>query len=499
MSDGIESQVDLQNQDTDLASAAKIAQIIFGLEQKIDLTNPLWIEGDVHWWPMYRIQLYQFFFLALAAPGAIQNSTHRIGPIFKRADTVHRNRIDSPVWLVSGGASWINIGDELIDRFCDPLRDACINIDQSAIVIDSGSLTRPEKTRAIRWWAPLTQRAKVFGYILSRLKPDTRHKELVSMINNAAKGYVNIPKLDPRLFDAKSRAIQRLANQLELRMRQENVAAVAVVCYYDVAGYAYLLAAARIGIPSIDIQHGVTGQYHLAYSKWPSRQDGWNLLPRWFWTWTEDDAMLVRQWANLMKPNHLAVCGGHPFLHAWRNGAIQLGGKDQKKLDSLLDASSGRKRVIVTLQPYLCNFEGLGPLLQTWRQYKEIHWWLRLHPVAYNDGVALRQLLKENGVQYFDIDITTTLPLPILLSHADVHATHSSSTVIEAATLGIGSIVWSKYGAELFDDILQRGSACLALDAEAFRNAIDYLTALPPINTENEANLKQALCTILKP
>lgn len=498
MTEKTASQTDIKIEEMDQGPAAKIAQIILELEQKIDLSNPLWIEGDVHWWPMYRLQLYQLFFIAIATHGAKQNSPHRIGPIFKRVDKVVENRDISTVWLVSGGASLINIGDELIDRFCDPLKDACGNINQLAIVIDSGSLSRPEKTRAIRWWAPLTQRAKVFGYILSRLKPDGRHKELVTMINKATEGYENMPKLDPRLFDAKCRAIQKLANRLERQMRYENVAAVAIVCYYDVTGYAYLLAAARAGIPSIDIQHGVTGRYHLAYSQWPSKQDGWKLLPRWFWTWTQDDAMLVSQWADLMKPHHQAVCGGHPFLHAWRNGAIQLGYKDQIKLDSLLAASADRKRVLVTLQPFLCNIEGLGPLLQTWQQSKEIHWWLRLHPVAYNDGAVLRQLLEENGVQYFDIDIATTLPLPVLLSHADIHATHSSSAVIEATKLGIGSIIWSRYGAELFDNILQEHSARLALDAETFRLAIDELVTTSPINTANTDDLEQTLRTIIK-
>jgi len=76
-----------------------------------------------------------------------------------------------------------------------------------------------------------------------------------------------------------------------------------------------------------------------------------------------------------------------------------------------------------------------------------------------------------------DIDECTDLPLHALLSHTDVHLTHSSSTVIEAAQFGVRSVVTSAYGAELFTPAIDAGMANVALDDNP-RLLVDRLVAL---------------------
>jgi hypothetical protein len=54
------------------------------------------------------------------------------------------------------------------------------------------------------------------------------------------------------------------------------------------------------------------------------------------------------------------------------------------------------------------------------------------------------------------------LPLLSVLGAANLHVTHSSSTVIEAEQMGVSSLVWSRYGEELFVDEIQRGAVRVA-------------------------------------
>jgi hypothetical protein len=77
----------------------------------------------------------------------------------------------------------------------------------------------------------------------------------------------------------------------------------------------------------------------------------------------------------------------------------------------------------------------------------------------------------------FDADPTeiataSVLPLYSLLRLADLHVTHSSSTVVEAAEFGVPSLVLSRYGLELFPEQSASGMARLVDTADAIEAAI---------------------------
>lgn len=457
--------------------ARVIAQAVWEIERRLDLDDALWQDQDVHWWPLYRLELYRLIFASLVQTQASGGASQALGPALHRSLGDGTAPGPSPLWLVSDGISFATVGGEPLERFCEPLRLACQRMGRAAVVIDRGSPRPRGGSRAVRWWAPLTQRAKLRGYLGARLRPDRQHDKRVARVREAAAGLLALPPLDARRFDAMSRAVLALAAPLQARMQRERVPAVAVVGYYDVAGYAYVLAAARAGIPCIDIQHGVAGEFNLAYSAWPPRQQGWRLLPSWFWTWTGDDQTLVERWALSTAGHHRAICGGHPFLQAWGDGSLTLDDVARTRLDGLLAISAGRTAVLVTLQPGLCHEEALAPLLQAMQQHPGAAWWLRLHPMALHMGDALHTLVAQSGVACFDIGAATALPLPCLLQQAHLHATHSSSTFIEAEALGLDSIVWSAYGAELAQDAVARGSVRVCLDGTEMCAAIDALAS----------------------
>jgi hypothetical protein len=460
-----------------MTSAKAIADLVVALERDAQLDHSDWLAGDVHLWPLYRMEIYRLLFLELAGAEAT-GEQRRLDTLLRRVRTPSTRPQGPCVWLVSDGISYTRIGRQETERFCGPLWTACRALGLAAIVIDRGSPAPREYREPSRWWAPWTQRAKVMATLAARVSPDRRHERLVARVRAAAGGLApTLHRLDARRLDAKARAIARLAKMIERRMRREQVRCVFVVGYYDVAGYGYLLAAARLGIPSVDIQHGVTGPLHMGYGQWTVHPPGgFRLLPSWFWTWTPADAAVIDDWAQHSSRAHRALCGGNPFLEAWRSGELDIDEALRADADQLLQASAGRTRVLVTLQINLASAEALAPLLAAMRSLPEVSWWLRLHPMALADQPRIEQLLRHGRVRHWNIAQATALPLPVLLRHADIHATHSSSAVVEAATLGVPSIVWSEYGAELFPDLIASGMADLACDAAQFERALARLS-----------------------
>jgi hypothetical protein len=469
-----------------VTSAKGIVDLVVALERGAQLESSDWLLDDVHLWPLYRLEIYRLLFLEIAGP---QASTAQ-----RRFDTVLRATRASAalpkgpcVWLVSDGISYARIGRQETERFCGPLWNACQALGLAAIVIDRGSLAPRAYKEPSRWWAPWTQRAKVAATIAARVAPDRRHDRLVARMRAAAGSLAPVlHRLDARRLDAKARAITHLARVLERRMGREQVRCVLVVSYYDVSGHAYVLAATRLGIPSVDVQHGVMGPLHMAYAQWNVHPPGgFRLLPSWFWTWTAADAAVIDAWARHTGRAHRTLCGGNPFLDAWRAGEIDIDTTMHAEADRLLQASAGRTRVLVTLQVNLSSAAALAPLLGVIEASPETVWWLRLHPMALADQPLVEEKLRACKARHWNIAQATALPLPVLLRHADIHATHSSSTVVEAAALGVPSIVWSEYGAELFADMIASGSA------EVVRDAAQFAAALARVSTRGSPDEAQ--------
>lgn len=480
-------------------SATAITESILALEQRLNLDDPVWTEDDVHWWPLYRTEIYRLLVVADTGTPVAGWPSLRLGPVLRPSTAHKRAPTDQPVWLVSDGLSYANTSDGLqIERFCGPLSMRCAAANVPAAIIDRAS-PAPRRTREpSRWWAPSTQRAKIIASLVAHIAPQAAHTRRVARVHDAAEalGLPNL-RLNARRMQAMASATLRLADRLERRMRSERVRAVFVVSYYDVAGYAYVLAAARAGVTSVDIQHGVAGQYNMAYAQWPARQAPWRLLPRWFWTWTDADAAVIQAWAP--RGSHTALCGGNPFLDAWRDGALALDAAMQEQLDGLRRRTGQRRSVLVTLQPYLVHAEALAPLLSAMSYSKNTFWWLRLHPMGLKDRPALEALLASHGIEAFDIDTATTLPLPALLTQASLHATHSSSTFLEAAALGVPTIVWSSYGADFAAQVIAEGNAHHVATGREFQACVEQeLSAVTAQSQASHTQRMDALRTILE-
>ena len=229
-----------------------------------------------------------------------------------------------------------------------------------------------------------------------------------------------------------------------------------IVGFYGVEGMAFVLACRECGIPVVDLQHGVEGEMHPAYAAWPKPKGSCHaLLPDRFWVWSHWERDVIERWSA--GTGHSALVGGNPWMSVWQEGSSWPGvAAMRERACSLRERGGRRLRVLATLQYGLDLSEQIEPLARLLRERDpRLSIWVRLHPAMLERREEIRGILRAAGE--CELDEPTDLALQSILPLAQVHLTHSSSAVIEAAQSGIRSIVTSDYGAELFEPLLQAG------------------------------------------
>jgi hypothetical protein len=137
--------------------------------------------------------------------------------------------------------------------------------------------------------------------------------------------------------------------------------------------------------------------------------------------------------------------------------------------------SENKKVILLTLQFDTDKIYLISSIIEVIRKtQREFNWWIRIHPSLLGKMEEFRSLFLSFGIQEFYIDFPSTLPLYSVLSNVHLHISHSSSTVIEAAQIGVKSVVTSEVGLELFTDIFERGMAFSAINANDIEIIIEY-------------------------
>jgi hypothetical protein len=247
--------------------------------------------------------------------------------------------------------------------------------------------------------------------------------------------------------------------------------------YYSVEGLAFVLACRRCGVPVADVQHGLQGDYHVAYGQWlnvPS--GGYELLPDEFWVWGEHERQAIERWRSPAVANHAPIVAGNAWLELWRSGTEPFIANTMRQALALRRPEA-RSCILVTLQWGLQDEETLRLLRAIARAPADFQWWVRLHPLVAHDRRPVRAMLEQHGLRNVELDAPTDLPLHAMLRVTDVHVTHSSSTVVEATEFGVRSVICSEYGAQFFSAQIEAGRAVLAITEEQIVAAVVRLAA----------------------
>jgi hypothetical protein len=374
----------------------------------------------------------------------------------------------------SDGLSFARIGAHWVERFCDPLLAAATRRGlTSALWTPLHHYHQPRATPSA-WIQNGIDRANLAGYAMSRIAPVAARLPQVSELA----AWLERQGLDGGRFEAprivsEAMRLTAISAVHRRRLRATAPSLAFLVGFYSLEGMAFVLACRESGIPVVDLQHGVQGLLHPCYAAWPHPGRGQRhpLLPDVFWTWSHEEAQAIERWSA--GSGHGAFVGGNPWLDLWRAGSAWPGVAQARQTARELRAQAqGRPVVLVTLQYGLAPEEQLLPLAALLRLAGgRLAVWVRLHPAMLERRTEVRALLDAAGGA--ELDAPSDLPLHAVLPESDVHLTHSSTTVVEAAQAGRHSVLTSPYGQELFASLVDARRACIETgDAQAVLDAL---------------------------
>lgn len=208
----------------------------------------------------------------------------------------------------------------------------------------------------------------------------------------------------------------------------------------------------ELGIRVFDIQHGFIGDNNPNYGYSFQMSRSRECLPDCILCWDNSSADSLQKW-TIEKGIEVRIIG-NPWLQKFM---INRTDDPIVKYFGLLNRSElgqkGKPRILVALQwglydvavtpnQELFTNEFMPKALEeAIKQTSDLYEWvLRPHPVQYKDEKVFQRLVKYVADRFGrNAMISRCVPLPLVLSSADLLITYSSSAVIEADFLGVKS------------------------------------------------------------
>lgn len=225
------------------------------------------------------------------------------------------------------------------------------------------------------------------------------------------------------LRDAFNRDFKRLNSSIYSYYRilkQKNIDALILRCYYNPAFYPAIFASKLLGITVVDIQHGHNGPWHLGYSTVGVNEIKSPLFPDVFWVWSEMTAKLLSE-DGVLSQYSTVVPGGHPVFTT-----IETTQNPAKK-----------KKILYTHQVEVENtpFDELKKVYRLAKRAITV----RPHPLHIKEGaIAMRELEKRKiRCQFED---PRQLPINDSLAETAFHITYGSTCALDALNFGVSSL-----------------------------------------------------------
>jgi hypothetical protein len=443
-----------------------------------------WRLADIRVWPMIRMVIFvQLFYRSRGATGEASPSKVREKWLIAKKVTkcyltdwrhnVHWcRRADALILTYDGHRQ--RLGSVWYDRFCDRFVDELDKLGWRSLVYELTATPdlrdcRVPRARSTVYVQPIIEAALGAARMVEVLRKTETPEWYLQLAGwCAARGIEPVLPSFMQIATA-ARAVSLLARWLERRLTTLGTKVLFAVQYYHVLGYAANVACRRLGIPSVDIQHGVQGEYHSAYGRWTRVPlDGYEVLPSTFWCWSDVEAAAIDAWAKRTS-HHQTFVGGDLWRSGWRQVIDERAPIAAEQLAALKPEGS---QLVVFCSSYPNDLSDW--LLAAMRQTPpNVRWAVRLHPNHYQLIDQTLERLREHGLPNVDVRRVTDLPLPVVLRLADLNVTSVSTVVIEAAQLQVPSIITDPTGLDIYRDLVEAGSAIGAFTTEALVSAVE--------------------------
>ncbi|MEO5740825.1 MAG: hypothetical protein ABIS29_09560, partial [Vicinamibacterales bacterium] len=394
-----------------------------------------WMVDSVRVWPVARIHLYYGFFehqyfagrpvrAGIVKVADLPGLGRRIGRSALRylhcsltdfRNTHRRNGRHDAVFL-NYNTYMTRLNGRWYSRVCDPLVEQLSEKGLSSLMLTGGyEYSTPRFTKS-RFIQPHLVMHRLLG--MARKRPRRHPRAMLREIESHAKetGLFSESFSLIAPVEHHTRQIIGIARYFKRVLARVRPKVVFVTCWYGTESMACLLACNELGIPTIDIQHG-SQDFHVAYDRWnrvPAA--GYQLMPTFFWCWSESEASIIRNWAGAL-PVHQPIVGGNPFLERWIAGNDETVRAYDEVLTSLKQPSKGKVQILYTLNGSTKDeIKTIAAIVEAVnRSGIESHFWIRLHPIALDQKALVQGALEEHGLRNVDVENATVLPLYAIL------------------------------------------------------------------------------------
>jgi hypothetical protein len=251
-----------------------------------------------------------------------------------------------------------------------------------------------------------------------------------------------------------------------------------VDCWYGLTTMGAILAASRLGICSMDIQHGLQSVSEFAYSCWTKApSEGYGCFPDAFWVWGRQNVreLYAHNSPVLVREGRVVSCG-----NLWINQCrYHADGVLQQEIQELKRLTAGYSRVLlVTLQPSQGVEEAVWPAIQN--SPEDVFWFVRLHP-RMSDGEKRRieQMVQDMGGRV-NVSDASRVSLYALLQVAGIHLTGFSTCALEALAFGKPTVLVHPSGFVLFREQIEQGVMIFEPQREGVWIAVENARTISP-------------------
>lgn len=480
--------------------------VLTGVEARYPVSE--WRVDGVHAWPIVRTRAMRFNDEAKAlakgretAPSEKSrhaNAARRVLAGARSAARAGREDREHHVPRRPGSADLLFFGDAVsrvamggvwYDRFCDPIADAAASLGMRSVQLEPHHHYPTPRARPSRYVQPRLDLIDA----ATRLAPGRASESLEGWDGLTAELHeagISAAALDRAatvrevvLINWQARSLARFFDSVRPRL--------AILVDYTIPAMAFTLAARRAGVPSVEIQHSIPPVDHPMYAAWAATPPGgYEPLPTRYWTWTEGAAAVIRSWATAVPDGPRTVVGGSPWLESWRSPSHGLMRGYDERFAAERASRPGQTQVLLTFQRTMGTSDVIGPILEAATATRDrAHWWYRLHPTTRPEEAArVRAAVAASGVGPQSRDVTAD-PLYAVLRHTDVHVTHMSSTVHEAALFGVRSVLTDPDASAGYPDLFEAG---WAIQASTAPDIVSAVLTPGPGQTANPATPQRA-------
>lgn len=471
---------------------SKILSFLNRMEQDIPVNT--WKVGSRNIWPLIRITMAFDLFLVEDFNSNNQITKYKgfyskfikvletflLGVLNYFKDFSHNDFSNSKIdvlYLINSSTRYYKLEGKWYNPFSDPFYSIIdkSNVKQRVIELTSDyqyRIPRYRKSKLIQLDFFIIQ---FQALIISKFKKfDFNNFEGLELLNrNLQLTFTEYKKFDENYFNSRIIAFELYRKYYLKRLKRWQPKVIVCHGFYSPDVLALISAASELDIKTIEVQHGVQGKFHLAYSNWNNiPTEGHELFPDLFWTWTNLEKNNINQWIQ-NNDKHKVIVGSNPGLYILDEFANDTSFAISDSIKKLIESKPAAKNIIFTVQAF---FELPNFLVNIIESRPEWNWWLRVHPQYTETRQPLIDKFNNLKCENVLINEAGLYPLTELLKFMDLHVTEFSSSVIEAACLGKNSVVINDKGRNLYVDYIEQGEVIFADNEIDLANAIEKLT-----------------------